>query len=1211
MSEEILKALMQLFALIVKQDDGMLAGEKEYVESFLSQQLNQETANEYLQLFEEQAQASEAAAEEAEGEEAGKKKRLTSVKDSVRVLGICKKITKTLTQEQKVVSLLRLFELVNAERNFTPQRMAIINACAQVFKVSAEEFKSIETFVLKDDQKELDLQDILLVSSDKLQLESAKFIDTSELQGIIAILRVPSVDLYFLKYTGNEALLLNGLVINNRRIYLFAGGSSVKMPKGKPVYYSDVVAHFLADSTANKISFEVNDLSFKFPNGHVGLRNVSFNEGHGKLIGIMGASGAGKTTLLNVLCGLEKPSEGNVLINGLNLHNEKKKLEGVIGYIPQDDLLIEELTVFENLYFNAKLCFRDKPEKELVELVHKTLHSLGLLDRKDLKVGSPLNKTISGGQRKRLNIALELLREPSILFVDEPTSGLSSNDSENVMDLLRELVLKGKLIFVVIHQPSSDIYKMFDKMIILDTGGYLIYYGNPVEAVMYFKRIDQQINSDVGECQICGNVNPELIFSIIEARVVDEFGRYTDNRKISPPRWEELYLKNFTAEVQDATQDEPPKTLRIPGWFKQMRIYTVRDFFSKISNKQYMMLTMLEAPVLGFILAYVIRYIADPMSDVYIFRENENIPIFIFMSLIVSLFLGLIVSAEEIFRDRKILKREAFLNLSKSSYLISKIFILFAISALQAIMFVAIANTILEVRGMYFTYWLALFSTAVFANMLGLNISSTFNSAVTIYIIIPLLMIPMMVLSGAMFSFDKLNRNVGSINKVPLVAEFMVTRWSYEALMVHQFKDNRFDRLPGMPGRQTLYDIQKRESMADYRQVYLMPELDNRLNMVMENLTEQIVIEKTANELNTLHDAVQRETMLNPNLFFNTNQLLPDRFNSQTAEQLRVFLDAMDMRISEIRLRYDLCVAEFENLYAERNARIAATFIPRVRMAIMQENIILYDTADDMEWLFDVIQLETIFNSDADSIDLSKLAPDSFDKETAEQLKIFIDKMAERYEVSGLYALLDQCIEEIEELYTNVRLDDNFNELRVLNSEIRKELSINPFVEFDVELLTPENFNLDVAIMLEEFLESMNQHYIREFERANTEKETTIAAMLEIDAPMYARIRNAYQNEHLGEIVRKSFEKNKILEFNGEMVQQMDPIYKDPTTIGKVNVRTHFFAPRKYFLGKFYDTYWFNISVIWIYTFLLYIVLYFDGIKKMLDFFGKISFKKK
>ncbi len=1016
MSEEILRALMQLFALIVKQDEGVLSGERAYVESFLNQQLNRETADEYLKLFDEQS------SEENDKESESGKKRLTSVKDSVRVLGICKKINKTLNQEQKVVSLVRLFELVNADRKFSDQRMAIINTVAEVFKVSKEEFQNIETFVLKNKPEELDFSDMLIIGSDAIPCTNAKFIKTEELQGNIVILRVPSVDLYFMKYTGSESLFLNGLGLNKRRIYLFAAGSTVKMPKGKPVYYSDVVAHYLADLTANKISFEVKDLDFKFPNGAIGLRNISFTEGHGKLIGIMGASGAGKTTLLNVLCGLEKPSKGEVLINGVNLHTEREKLEGVIGYIPQDDLLIEELTVFENLYYNAKLCFRDKSEEELVALVNKTLSNLGLYDRKDLKVGSPLNKTISGGQRKRLNIALELLREPSILFVDEPTSGLSSSDSENVMDLLRELVLKGKLIFVVIHQPSSDIYKMFDKMIILDTGGYLIYYGNPVEAVMYFKRVDAQINSDVGECPVCGNVNPELIFNIIEARVVDEFGRYTDKRKISPPQWEKLYRQNFVAQAHDNIREKTPKALNIPGWFKQLRIYTVRDFFSKISNKQYLLLTMLEAPVLAFILAYVIRYIADPMSDVYIFRENENIPIFIFMSLIVALFLGLIVSAEEIFRDRKILKREAFLNLSKSSYLVSKIAILIVISALQALLFVLIANTILEVRGMYFTYWLALFSTAVFANILGLNISASFNSAVTIYIIIPLLMIPMMVLSGAMFSFDKLNRNVGSINKVPLAAEFMVTRWSYEALMVHQYKDNRFEKY--------FYDIEKRESSADFRQVYLIPELEKRFNFCFDELAE--------------------------------------------------------------------------------NEKVT-------------------------------------FNVDA---------------------------------------------------------------LKVLQNEVKKEMTVHPDAAFDLALLTPEKFNSDAALKLQDFIEAMNKRYMEEFTRANTEKEKLIGIMLKQNPELYAYLKNTYQNEHLGEIVKKSFEKNKILEFDHELVQQIDPIYKDPTTTGLMNVRTHFFAPRKYFAGTFFDTYWFNICVIWFFSVLLYIALYYDLLKKLMNLFGNIQIKK-
>ena len=880
MSEEILKALMQLFAIIVKQDEGVELNEREYVKNFLISQLNDEAVKEYLNLFDQFAGLDK----QDDGSEEISKKKLTSVRDSVRILGICKKINKTLTQEQKVVVLVRLYELVNTDRKFTDQRMAIINTVAEVFNLSKDEFHAIENFVVRNQPSELDFPHILRIADQEIAHQSSKFIHTEKLDKDLFILRIPSVELYFLKYTGQEELFLNGLGISNKRIYLFASGSAVKLPKGKPVYYSDVVQHFLADLTTHKLSFHVKNLEYRFGNGNIGLRNISFSEGQGKLIGIMGASGAGKTTLLNVLCGLETPSQGDVLINGINLHTEKEKLEGIIGLIPQDDLLIEELTVYENLYYNAKLCFKDKSEQELDQMVVRTLSSLGLLERKDLKVGSPLNKTISGGQRKRLNIALELIREPSILFVDEPTSGLSSRDSENVMDLLRELALKGKLIFVVIHQPSSEIYKMFDKMIILDTGGYLIYYGNPVEAVMYFKRIDAQINNDVGECPVCGNVNPELIFNIVEAKVVDEFGRYTDKRKVLPLKWEENYTEHFNPEVLPFVNDTPPKSLNIPNRFNQFKIYLLRDFFSKISNTQYILLNLLEAPILGLMLSYVIRYISDPASKIYIFRENENIPIYIFMSLIVALFLGLMVSAEEIIRDRKILKREGFLHLSRSSYLASKVVLLFLISAIQCGSFILIANTILGIRDMNFFYWFALFSTAAFANMLGLNISAAFNSAVTIYILIPLLMIPMMVLSGAMFNFDKLNRSVGSVDKVPVIADMMVTKWAYEALMVHQFKDNKFERV--------FYDLEKLESNADFKQVHLIPELQWRMDSCLAEYNRTGKIQKSKGYLELLRNEFSKELSINKDLpFAHADAIDADKFSPRMAHSMQFFIE--------------------------------------------------------------------------------------------------------------------------------------------------------------------------------------------------------------------------------------------------------------------------------------------------------------------------------
>jgi ABC-type multidrug transport system ATPase subunit/uncharacterized tellurite resistance protein B-like protein len=932
MSEEILKALMELFALIVKQDGGILMNEREYVSDFLNKQLSKEAVEEYLSLFDEHAGP-------VIKKVVVKESLAPSVKDSVKILGICKKINRTLNQVQKVVVLMRLYELVNADRQFTLQRMNIINTVAEVFKISAEEFAATEQFVKNNDPEKLNNPAILVLNPGDDECELCKKMHTGYQDTTIYILRIASVDLYFIKYISKDQLYLNGLPIRSGIVYSFAKGGSVKSQQGHAIYYSDISYSFLSDFIIHKISFTVENLTFNFREGHAAVDNVSFSTEEGKLVGIMGASGSGKTTLLNLLSGIQKPTSGTIKINGIEVNSENKNLEGVFGYVPQDDLLIEDLTVFENLYYAARQCFRNKSKKEITILVDQTLSNLGLLEKRSLKVGTPFNKVISGGQRKRLNIALELIREPSVLFLDEPTSGLSSRDSENLMDLLRDLTLKGKLIFTVIHQPSSEIFKMFDNVIILDQGGCMAYYGNPVDSVIYFKTLDAQINSNQGECPSCGNVNPETIFNIIETQVVDEFGKYTEKRKVKPKEWSSLYNSKNPYQSTPDVKEPPHKNLEIPGRIEQFKIYLTRDFRSKIANKQYILLTLLEAPILGFVLSYIIRYIPEPDSDVYIFADNENIPIYIFMSLIVALFLGLTISAEEIFRDRKILKREHFLNLSRTSYLLSKVGILILISAIQTFLFVVIANPVLGIKAMFFHYWLALFTTAFCANMLGLNISASFNSAITIYIVIPLLIIPMMVLSGAMFPFDKLNRKIGNVEKVPVIAEIMPTRWTYEALIVSQFKDNKYFTTPFTESGETYYMLQKKISQAEFNKTQRIELLKDAIKTTMFEYrsnpklignNEELLLKKPARKFTKL-DLLQNElkemaAANNLPQFAYLSDLTPYEFNPEISDSLTAYLERMDDiftqisnkasdRIDRFLIKNELLLKKHENNY--------------------------------------------------------------------------------------------------------------------------------------------------------------------------------------------------------------------------------------------------------------------------------------------------------
>jgi ABC transport system ATP-binding/permease protein len=902
MSEEILKALTQLFAIITKQDGGVTAKERQYVMTFFQTELDKDSVNEYLKLYDEYSGYGKV--EEDDG-----KAKLTSVKDSVKTLGICKKINKTLTQKQKVVVLIKLLELVIADKNFSPQRSEIINTVSTVFNIVKDEYALIESFVITENADQLDFNDILLVNAAETVPVDKHFKHVhGHIHGDLIFMRVRSVEMYFTKYLGDELNVLNGFTMQMNRVYLFSHGSTIKTQAGDALYYSDLVANFNEEIKTTKLSFNATIDELKFPNGGIGLRNVKIMEGPGKLIGIMGASGAGKTTLLNVLAGLVSPTQGQILINGFDLNTQKDRIHGVIGYVSQDDLLIEELTVYQNLYYNAKLCFADLTEEQLHERVMQVLQNLGLDQRKDLRVGNALDKTISGGQRKRLNIALELIREPAILFLDEPTSGLSSRDSENVIDLLKELSLKGKLIFVVIHQPSSDIYKMFDKMIIMDTGGYPAYYGPPVEAITYFKKSTLQVDSNRGQCETCGNVNPEQIFNIIEAKVVDEYGQPTNKRKISPPQWYDLYKEHFKINKVEDVKEEPPHSLTLPNKIKQTWIFTLRDTLSKVSNKQYLLINLLEGPLLALILALIIKYKSAPGGREYLFRFNENIPAFMLMSIIVALFMGLTVSAEEIIRDRKILKRESFLNLSWNSYLWSKLIILFSLSALQTFTFVLLGNIILEIEWkMLLPFWFVLFSTSCLANVLGLNISSAFNSAVTVYVLIPLLLIPQMILSGLLFSFDKLNNLISTKGKVPVVADMMASRWAYEALAVYQFKNNSFE--------QPFYDLDKIEAQSDFRASFLVDELDKRRRTIAENLDET---SDSARQVLQKHLNVIQTTLRND--FYKTGQ---EGLEVSKPWTIQTYTKEFDQKLEAYFVGYKKAFQNYYNMaVAEREKRI-------------------------------------------------------------------------------------------------------------------------------------------------------------------------------------------------------------------------------------------------------------------------------------------------
>ena len=1011
MSEELLKAIIQLFAIVAKER--ITEDERANIKEFLALHLNQEALRYYLNLFDDFCRANKrvSSPDLANVDE----ETLQFVDDWAQIMMISKKVNQALTMQQKAVLVVKIIELVFADNAISERQGNLIFYIGEALKIPLKDLQAMRSFVIGQDIEELASRQILVIDegSDVIALPGPRIV-SKNLTGLIAILRLADIETYFIKYLGITSLTLNSVPLKSRKIDVFPTGSTIRGNKVDPVYYSDVVGKFLKEENDSEISFVAEHIFYHFKSGRAGLQNVSLAERGSKLIGLMGASGSGKSTLLNVLNGTERPSSGRVLINGIDIHDNPAKVEGIIGFIPQDDLLIEDLSVFENLYFAARLCFGHYSKEQTKELVEKVLLSLGLSEIRNLKVGSPLQKTISGGQRKRLNVGLELLREPTVLFVDEPTSGLSSRDSENIMDLLKELALRGKMVFVVIHQPSSDIFKMFDTLVILDVGGFQIYYGNPVESVPYFQEIVNAAYKTPGACPECGNINPEQIFNIIETRVVNEFGRFTHTRKISPGQWYQYFKQKIKLPKIKQVNDPLPITQKIPNIFRQFAVFVQRNVLSKLADHQYLTINALLAPVLALFIAYFIKYYDT--NSTYTFLGNDNIPVYFFMSIVVALFVGLIVSAEEIFHDRKILKREKFLNLSRGSYLLSKVVVLFLISAVQTISFIIVGDLVLEIPLGEMRYWLILYSCSCFANMLGLNISSAFESAVTIYILIPILIIPQLLLSGVVISFDKFNPKVGTPKGVPIMGEFMASRWAFEAYMVTQFKDN--------PLEKQFYEFDKQQAQAEYKKVYYIPELESRLAFAVS--------------------ARQRWRDSNDN------------------NPVKAALDVLRSEIS--------------------------------------------------------------------------------------------------------------------------------NELKIVGEDKLPE----------VNRLVVGKFDSTIYQRTSHFLSALKKFYGNRLTEASNARESLVAKLTTTPEAKAAfeSMKLRYQNKSVTSMVENSDDAVRIVEWRGELVQKIYPIYfDDHRPRGAWDFRGNFYIPTKHFMGKKFDTRYFNVTMIWVMTLVLYLTLYFDLLK--------------
>lgn len=812
LNDIVLSGLINLFALFGSQNKVDESKAEKLLDNYLGRYLGLRNTRSYLDLYSDLCMFYE----DGDGID----------KDNV-VNQICQKIKDKLEAGERKLILLRLMEFcMISPDSFDPQS-TVFTLMASDFGVDAELYGGYCDFVYD---------------------REGEFVRKHHFEGYpgyVKTLWIRSENKMIFSYIGQDDVLFDDVLLTPGIFQIWHVSGVLKNHKGAPVYYSQVRQVYDGKSD-DRIVYSIRDVNFRFPDSNNGLHNLSMTLFGGELMAIMGGSGAGKTTLLSILNGSLKPQSGTLEINGHSI--ERPEARALIGFVPQDDLLIEELTVYQNLYYTARLCFDGLDDAEIDRKVISLLRDLGLDKAKDLVVGSPLNKTISGGQRKRLNIALELIREPSVIFLDEPTSGLSSSDTDNVMGLLKEQTCHGKLVVLNIHQPSSDVYKLFDRLCLLDLGGYPVFDGNPIDAVTYFKSAANYADADTSTCPTCGNVNPETVLNIINEKALDDTGHLSTERKVSPEQWHEKYLG--TRKVADAplVASIPTSNQKKPSALGQMMIFLERNVKAKLTNLQYILITLLEAPLLAVICGLLTRYAPQ---EGYTVMDNKNMVSYFFMAIIVAIFIGMSGSAEEIIKDRTLLKREKFLDLSYPSYIWSKIIFAAGVSLLQTALFIVVGNLLMGLHGMFMMWWMILFVSALLSSLIGLFLSQCLNSVVAIYITIPILLIPQILLCGLVVSFSDLNGNSKTDN-VPVIGDVIPSRWAFEALAVGTYCYNDYEK--------PYFEMDKQRFQAMFYRESFIYELESHLETIKDR-TEKgeelspVHMQVLVNELPTLASA--------------------------------------------------------------------------------------------------------------------------------------------------------------------------------------------------------------------------------------------------------------------------------------------------------------------------------------------------------------------
>jgi energy-coupling factor transporter ATP-binding protein EcfA2 len=405
---------------------------------------------------------------------------------------------------------------------------------------------------------------------------------------------------------------------------------------------------------------------------------------------------------------------------------------------------------------------------------------------------------VSGGQMKRLGIAMELLVDPDILLLDEPTSGLSSEDSHRIIYLLRSLAYNNKIVVATVHQPDFDIFMMFDKVLIIDEDGYSVYFGSPALASDYLRLKAGKVDKNsLFETRF----NPAILLKLLDEKDFDKSGNELTERRISPKQYYDWFRENnavFEAKSRQVDKKKSKKQNPFLSFFNHIKFSLQVDF----KHKSGLILLLAIPIIIGMGFSFLTKYSA---TENYTYYYNPNIPVWILILLTSSVFIGLVSSGHAFIQLRLFFRNQDRIvnkSFSNTSAVIVKYLVL---SILQSLLLVTPSVMIMENSFHFVNLFLICFVLVYWGSLVGLLLSKFFKTTNIVYLTIPLVIIPQLVFSGALIHFDSFNKISQKNGGVPFIADFVPLRWASEAVIVDFCNNNPYDKQL-LKNRQTLYN---------------------------------------------------------------------------------------------------------------------------------------------------------------------------------------------------------------------------------------------------------------------------------------------------------------------------------------------------------------------------------------------------------------------